>query len=205
MKGFICLPKLFGEGEVVGFGEPNFYIKKIDRSIAYDIIIRNHYAKKGDSLPHNKLNFGLFINEKLVGCLQFGLAMNARSCSSIVKGTEMDEYFELNRMWIDDTAPRNTESRALSYCIKTIKKIAPKVNWIQSFADERCGKLGIVYQAANFQYFGFHTSIFWEIEGETYHNSRVTNGKRAIKYVLQSKMKDAKKFKLRQFRYIYIL
>ena len=52
--------------------------------------------------------------------------MNPASCSSVVKNTEMDEYLELNRMWLDDIAPKNSESKAISYSIKYIKSKTPK-------------------------------------------------------------------------------
>ena len=108
-------------------------------------------------------------------------------------------------MWVNDKAGRNTESKALSYSFKYIKGKHPKIKWIQSFADERCGGLGIVYQAANFDYFGLHTSVFWEIDGEIYHNSILTNGARKAKSKLAGKMDNAKKMELRQFRYIFFI
>jgi hypothetical protein len=78
---------------------------------------------------------------------------------------------------------------------------------VQSFADERCGGLGIVYQAASFNFYGEHKSIFWEFENEIYHNSRITNGKRNKKTELENKgfYDKAIKFELRQFRYIKFL
>ena len=88
---------------------------------------------------------------------------------------------ELNRMWFDDKAKRNTESMAISYSIIYIKRKYPLVKWIQSFADERCGGLGIVYQACNFDYFGEHKNIMWEFENEIYHNSHITNSNRNSK------------------------
>ena len=63
---------------------------------------------------------------------------------------------------------RNSESMAISYSIKYIKGKLKTIKWIQSFADERCGGLGIVYQACSFRYYGEHTSSFWELDGE--HN-----------------------------------
>lgn len=205
MKDYLYENALFGRGVIYGFGEDDFYVAEIPRNLAYKIIEENHYAKKGDSIPHNKLNLGLYINKKLVGVLQFGYAMNVSSYLKLVTHTELDEYLELNRMWLDDSAPRNSESKALSYSIKFIKKKMPKIKWIQSFADERCGGFGIVYQAANFNYYGEHKSIFWEIDNEIYHNSIVTNSKRKAKYKLQYKLKDAKKLTVRQFRYIYFI
>lgn len=196
---------LFGSKEIIGFGNESFQVKEIERGFAYDIIKKNHYSKKGDSLAHNKINLGVFINNIFVGVLQFGYAMNPASCSSIVLNTQMNEYLELNRMWLSDKAERNSESKALSYSIKYIRGKYPKIKWIQSFADERCGGFGIVYQAANFSYFGEHTSIFWRIGNEIYHNNIVTNTARKAAKKLQSKIDNAEKMILRQFRYIYFI
>ena len=70
------------------------------------------------------------------------------------------EYLELNRMWISDDCKQYAESQAISYSIKYIKKKLKTIKWIQSFADERCGGFGIVYQACSFDYYGEHNSIF---------------------------------------------
>jgi hypothetical protein len=145
---------------------------------------------------------------ELVGVLQFGPAMNPASQASVVADTAMDEYLELNRMWLDDCAPRNSESRALSCALKIIRAAYPKIKWVQSFADERCGLGGIVYQACNFRYYGEHTSVFWELDGEFFHNSIATNGNRAHTKSAQrlAAGKDrAIEHRLRQFRYLYFM
>lgn len=196
---------LWGEPECIGFGTDDFYVKEIERKLAYDIIIKNHYSKKGDSIAHNKINLGIFNNIKLIGVLQYGYAMNPASCDKIVEGTKINEYLELNRMWIADNVGKYPESKSISYSLKYIKKKYPNIKWIQSFADERCGGFGIVYQACSFNYFGEHKSVFWEIDGEVYHNSILTNNKRKAKYKLKDKKKDAIKKELRQFRYIKFL
>jgi len=133
--------------------------------------------------------------------------MNPQSGGSLVTGTKLNQYKELNRMWFDDKAVKNTESKAISYSIKYIKGKYKTVKWIQSFADERCGGLGIVYQAANFSYFGEHTSTFWNFEGKTYHNSLITNNNRNKKAELERRgfKEKATKETLRQFRYIIFL
>lgn len=196
---------LWGDKDVIGFGSKDWHVKEIERDLAYEIIIKNHYSKKGDSIAHNKINLGVFIKGELLGVLQYGYAMNPASCGSVVEGTQMDEYLELNRMWLDDKAERNSESKALSYSFRYIRSRHKKIKWIQSFADERCGGLGIVYQASNFNYYGLHVSTFWEIDGEVYHNSILTNGKRKAKAKLENKLKDAKKMELRQFRYLFFI
>ena len=196
---------MFGKRDILGFGTNDFYIKEIERDKANKIIIKNHYSKKVYSATY--INLGVYMASKLVGILQYGYAMNPASCGSVVEGTEMDQYLELNRMWIDDIAPRNSESTAISYSIKYIKNRYPKIKWIQSFADERCGGLGIVYQACSFNYYGEHKSDFWELDGVVYHNIQMTVSAESKRYAgeakkLQENKDRATKHTLRQFRYI---
>lgn len=197
---------LFGEAECVGFGGDDFAVKQIHRDKANAIIRRNHYSKKTYAATY--IHLGVYIDGEMLGVLQFGYAMNPASAGSVVAGTGMKEYLELNRMWLDDFAPKNSESRALSFAIKYIRRAYPKVKWIQSFADERCGLFGTVYQAANFDYCGEHTATFWELDGVVYHNSIMTDSRKtetpAGKTLLNGKDR-AKALTLRQFRYIFFM
>ena len=200
---------LFGSKEVIGFGTKEFYIKEIDRKLANEIIIKNHYSKKVYNGTY--INLGVFENNELVGVLQFGYAMNPASCSSVVKGTQKNQYLELNRMWLsDDIQTKYGESQAFSCSIKYIKRKYPTIKWIQSFADERCGGFGIVYQACSFDYYGEHISTFWELDGVVYHNIQMTVSKDSKRYAgeakkLQENKDRAIKHILRQFRYIKFL
>ena len=198
---------MFGSREIIGFGSSDFYVKEIPKQISKELIIKNHYSKKvcNDATTH--IHLGCYINGELLGVLQYGYAMNPQSMASVVSGTKLNEYKELNRMWFDDKAERNTESKAISYSIRYIRSKFKTVKWIQSFADERCGGLGIVYQAANFKFYGEHMNIMWEFENEIFHNSIVTNNSRGKKAELEAKnwKEKAKKLELRQFRYIYYI
>lgn len=199
---------LWGDPELLGFGSDDFYIKEIDRKLANDIIVKNHYSKKFYNATY--IHLGLFINEEIKGVLQYGYAMNPASCGSVVKGTKQDEYLELNRMWIADNVGKYPESRTISYSLKYIRRKYPKIKWIQSFADERCGGFGIVYQACSFDYYGEHKSDFWELDGVVYHNIQMTVSKDSKRYAgeaqyLQENKDRAKRMNLRQFRYIKFL
>lgn len=198
---------LYGSKEVLGFGTDNWYIKEIDRKKANKIIIQNHYSKKIYNASY--IHLGLFIDGELLGVLQYGYAMNPASCGSVVEGTEKDQYLELNRMWLDDKAKRNSESKAVAYSLRYIRSKFPKIKWIQSFADERCGCFGIVYQACSFSYYGEHTSSFWSLDGETFHNSIMTSekaGPRGYKLLNDPKNKErVEKHTLRQFRYLFFI
>jgi hypothetical protein len=204
-KYIIEQPTLFGQAEPVGFGTPDFYVKLIDRDVANDMVRRNHYSKTVYSGTSH--HFGVFLGGVLLGVLQWGAAMNPASGPSIVPGLELYEWRELNRMWIDDAAPKNTESRAISYTIKALRRIYPKLKMVQSFADERCGGLGVVYQACSFGFYGEHLSEFYEIDGEWFHKINFTtkDEKRCSTPRVKKALANADratKHNLRQFRYL---
>ena len=212
-KGFIYSEQIpmFGHKDIIGYGNIDFYVKEIDRKEANETIIKNHYSKKVYNGTY--INLGVFIKGEFLGVLQYGYAMNPASCGSVVIGTKKNQYLELNRMWLDDKALRNSESMAISYSIKFIKGKYKTIKWIQSFADERCGGLGIVYQACSFRFYGEHTSSFWELGDTIYHNTSMTVSKESIRYknnvggcqYLQINKDKAIKHDLRQFRYIKFL
>lgn len=53
-------------------------------------------------------------------------------------------------MAFDDVLPRNSESRAISIAMKLIRKNAPQIKWVISFADGcSCGD-GTIYRASGF-------------------------------------------------------
>lgn len=200
---------IFGSREIIGFGSNLFYVKEIPKALSNELIIKNHYSHKVAGFATTYIYLGVFIDNNLLGTLQFGFAMNAASMDKVVSNTGIYEYLELNRMWLDDSAKRNSESIAISYAVRYLRSKFKKIKWIQSFADERCGGLGIVYQAANFKFYGEHSSIFWELENEWYHNKAMTikdvnKSNKAEKYLQLNKDK-AKKVILRQFRYIYFI
>lgn len=192
--------------EAIGFGNAVFSVRLIDRKLANAIIMAEHYSRR--IYRGSTLHLGVFIGEHMQGVLQFGYAMNPASGGSVVTGTLMNEYLELNRMWLSEAAERNSESKALAYSIRLIRRIRPAVKWIQSFADQRCGLFGTVYQAAGFTYHGEHVGIFWEIDGEFFHNSLVTNRKAAggprASFAIAN-LHRATRHELRQFRYLRFL
>jgi hypothetical protein len=198
---------MFGKREIIGFGSDDFYIQEMDKELSNEMIIKNHYSHKVAGFATTYIYLGLYINRELLGTLQFGFAMNPASAKNIVKDTGIYEHLELNRMWMDDKAGRNTESMALSYSIKYIRAKHKKINWIQSFADERCGGFGIVYQAANFKYYGEHSSDFYSLDGEYVHKIALTHhaDKRPLYEKLRARKDEMVKESLRQFRYIYFI
>jgi len=226
MKGYRYSNQIpmFGHKDIIGYGDDDFYVEEIERKIANDIIVNNHYSKK--YFNNSYIHLGVYIKGELLGVFQFGHLMNPSSANSIVKGSDSFSCLELNRMWLDDIADRNSESKAMAFCIKYIKgkdkfkspnsingkpSNVCRIKWIQSFADERCGGLGIVYQACSFKYYGIHVSEFYVLDDEYYHQTYFTNtkGKSAAKskkaIETRNRINECKKETLRQFRYIKFL
>lgn len=123
-------------------------IKVIPSKIANNFIKKHHYS--GKVVNNSKLHFGAFLDNQLHGVLSFGSPLDKSKVLGLVEDSGWSSMLELNRMAFDEFLPRNSESRAISQCIKLIKKNAPHVKWILSFADATsCGD-GTIYRASNF-------------------------------------------------------
>ena len=188
-----------------GFGCRSFYVAQIPSFDARQVIITNHYSHR--VVNNSYLHLGVFLNGAFVGVLQFGYMLNPARAGSVVEGTVQGQYMELNRMYLADEAPRNSESRAISYSIKYIRRACPMVAWIQSFADERCKGLGVTYQAANFLYLGHHKCTFYTLDSESYHEMLISAHKKGGQRgeYLRANLHRAEKHILRQFRYIFFI
>jgi hypothetical protein len=82
--------------------------------------------------------------------MSFGPSLDKRKLQGLVDGTGWNEFIELNRMAFTDALPRNSESRALSVAMRLLRKHAPHLKWVVTFADAtQCGD-GTIYRAAGF-------------------------------------------------------
>lgn len=107
-----------------------------------------HYS--GKVATTTVLSMGVFADGRLHGVMQFGAPIDKRKVLGLVDGTGWSQMLELNRMAFDDALPKNSESRALSIAMRLIRKNAPQVKWVLSFADGcQCGD-GTIYRASNF-------------------------------------------------------
>lgn len=123
-------------------------IKVIPSKIANEFVKKHHYS--GKVVPNSTLHFGAFLDGNLHGVMSFGPSINKKGTMNLVSGTGWNEFIELNRMAFDEYLPKNSESRCISIAIKLIKKNAPQIKWIISFADGcSCGD-GTIYRASGF-------------------------------------------------------
>lgn len=124
-----------------------YKIKQIDYRTAMDLVIKNHYLHR--QAPCS-MAFGLFEkNERVVGVIVYGVSCSSTLLKGICGESEKSNVYELTRLWIEDSTPKNTESYLIGNTIKLLDK-----EIIVSFAEIQQGHLGIVYQATNFLYCG---------------------------------------------------
>lgn len=123
-------------------------VKPITAAAANKVVKAVHYS--GAHTQNSQLHFGVFLNGRLEGAMQFGPPIDRRKVLPLVKGTEWNNMIELNRMAFSEVLPRNSESRAMSVAFKLIKKHYPHIEWILSFSDgTQCGD-GTIYRASGF-------------------------------------------------------
>ena len=123
-------------------------VKVIPSNIANPFIKKHHYS--GKVVQNSNLHFGAFLDGKLHGVLSYGPSLDKSKIMGLVEGTGWNNFLELNRMAFDDYLPRNSESYCIAKTLKMIKRNAPQIKWVISFADGcSCGD-GTIYRASNF-------------------------------------------------------
>ena len=123
-------------------------VKVIPARIANEFVKKHHYS--GKVVQNSQLHFGAFLDGKLHGVMSFGPSMDKSHIIGLVSGTQWNEFIELNRMAFDDYLPKNSESRCIAIAMKLLKKNAPQIKWVVSFADgTQCGD-GTIYRASGF-------------------------------------------------------
>jgi hypothetical protein len=123
-------------------------VKPISASDANRIVRALHYS--GKVVNNSQLHLGVFLDGKCGGAMQFGPSLDKRKMLGLVSGTLWNEFIELNRMAFADWLPRNSESRAIGYAFRWMRKQYPQIKWCVSFADgTQCGD-GTIYRASGF-------------------------------------------------------
>ena len=61
---------------------------------------------------------GLFVEDKLVGCITYGLPASPNVCRGICGNEYFKDVIELTRLWICDSVGKNAESFLIGNTIK---------------------------------------------------------------------------------------
>jgi len=158
-------------------------VKVIPAKIANEFVKQHHYS--GKVVQNSSLHFGCFLDNKLHGVLSYGSSLDKSKTIGLVEPTLWNEYLELNRMAFDEYLPRNSESRCISISLKLIKRNAPHIKWILSYADATASGDGAIYRAAGFMLtrINVNKSILILPDGERIADVSIKN--RRDKYTIQ--------------------
>lgn len=175
-------------------------VKPISSSDANTFVKRYHYSKK--VVANSQLHFGVFLNNRLEGVMQFGPPINKKGTMNIVAGTSWNGMIELNRMAFSDRLPRNSESRAMSVAFRLMRKHYPHIEWVVSFSDgTQCGD-GTIYRAAGFVLTDIRESDALRVNPKT---GEVVHVIQAHHLMITQEFKTWKPTQGYQFRYVYFL
>ena len=158
---------------------------------------------------------GVYDGELLAGVLTLGWGTQPyNTIHKLFPTLESKDYYEIGKMCMDDAYPRNSETQMLSKVRQWIQDNLPDKHFLYTWADGIVGKVGYVYQAANFLYGGYiWTDIYIGPDGEKIH-PRTTKalckenaeweGKEKVFWLTHSfsEYKGIKRVKGKQFRYI---
>ena len=175
-------------------------LKVIPASVANDFVRKHHYS--GKVVQNSQLHFGAFLEGTLHGVMSFGASINKKGTMNLVEGTQWNEFIELNRMAFDDVLPKNSESRCISIALKLIKKNAPHIKWVISFADAtQCGD-GAIYRASGFKLVGIaeNTALRRNPDtGEAMHVIQAHHKKMSVEFRKWEALEG------KQLKYVYLI
>lgn len=126
-----------------------------------------HYAK---AVPAVSLSFNVF-NSKNEWCGVICYGTGANSNISKPYGLMQGEVIELVRVALN--GKQESTTKAMSISLKLIKKYAPLVKLVVSYADSKQGHIGTIYQATNWYYTGFSMDTQTVINGQIIHKRSI--------------------------------
>lgn len=175
-------------------------VKVIPAKIANEFVKKHHYS--GKVVQNSTLHFGAFLDGKLHGVLSFGPSINKKGTINLVAGTGWNEFIELNRMAFSEYLPKYSESRCIAIAIKLIKKNAPHIKWVISFADAtQCGD-GTIYRASGFYLVGIAENTALRVDPKTGKAMHIIQ---AHHLKISTEFKKWKAFEGKQLKYIYLI
>jgi hypothetical protein len=125
----------------------DYTIERISYSMAQEVVVARHYLHR--KAPCS-FAFGMFDKSgQIVGVVIYGVPASSTLLKGICGPEHASNVYELTRLWVDDSVPKNGESYLIG---NTIKQLDREI--IVSYADSSQEHIGVVYQATNFLYTG---------------------------------------------------
>lgn len=154
----------------------NYTVRLVEQKIAKQFIIEKHYSH---SYPVGCVNLGAYYGEELIGIIVFGMSCQAKMASSIVPILNQGDYYELQRLYVDDCTKTGFETWFVSKSISWIKENRPNIVMLVSFADPYYGHVGTIYQAGNWIYTGSNKGgyVYIDENDKVMHARTIAKGK----------------------------
>jgi hypothetical protein len=182
----------------------SYHVEPVPRSLMAAFVAAHHYAVRVP--PHCLLSLGCFVGSDLVGVASWGFGVRPRhTIQRLFPSLTTSDYYELNRLCMLDSEPRNGESHFLRLCREYIRQREPGRVVLFSWADGMRGKPGFVYQADNWLYGGFiRTEFYVTAANEVVHPRQVITrcGRRDRAF---TRSVGLRRVRGRQFRYCHFL
>ena len=150
------------------------FFARIDERLARLAVIEKHYLHRPCPISWA---FGIIIEEKLKGVLTVGRPASRTVCEGVCGADRAADVYELNRLWLDEDLPCNSESQFVGFCLRELRKIHRKLILV-SYADTKPsegapeGHRGVIYMASNWLYTGTSTPFADKVRGERIERSR---------------------------------
>jgi len=149
-----------------------YYIEQITYDQAMEMVVANHYLHR--KAPCS-VAYGLFHKDSLecLGVICYGVSASSTLLRGVCGEDEAKNVYELTRLWVDDSVPKNGESFLIGNTLKLLDK-----EIIVSYADSSQNHVGTVYQATNWIYTGLSAKFRDpKVKGlEHQHHATYANG-----------------------------
>ena len=121
-------------------------VERVTSQEATELVVAHHYLHRRPPISHA---FGILDGDELRGVVTFGVPAS-RHLQKSACPSDPGLVLELNRLWVHDDLPGNTESWFVS---RALKMLPPHI--VVSYADPVHGHVGYIYRALNFRYAGW--------------------------------------------------
>jgi len=142
----------------------NYYIERISYTQAMELVVANHYLHR--KAPCS-MAFGLFYKDSLdcLGVVVYGTPASSSLRKGLCGVDQVENVYELTRLWVDDSVPKNGESFLIGNTLRLLDK-----EIVVSYADSSQNHIGVVYQATNWIYTGLSAKrTDWTVQGIDKH------------------------------------
>lgn len=182
-------------------------VRPVSSAEAGALVRRVHYS--GKVTQNSQLHFGVFWRGRLEGAVQLGPSIDLRRMAGTVQGSGIHDFMELNRMAFTDRLPPNSESRALGIVFRLMRRHAPQIRWVVTFADAtQCGD-GTIYRACGFDLIGIkrNASLLRLPDGrvvakKALDNTRMADGRYASAAAIESGATPLVGFQIKYIKFL---